>query len=433
MVLSIIANPAVANIPGAYAQGMQRGHDMQEMRRQNALAQLMQEQGPAILAGDKNALAQLAQVDPRAAMDFQKQHLGMDATRLGMDSTRQSMAISAEQLQMARERARLQAEQHARGISREEAAAESAKIERVLQGAMAAQDEASYNAWLAQNGVDPAQFSFAERELHFASALGVKDYMDVKAKEAAMAAGPPPADEYGRYVQEEMAAGREPLSRIDYAQAKKGTEIIYGPDGQPIIQRGPGSMKPLTESQSKDTVYATRAEGALEIFEPVSHHLTSRKNKILDKVPMGVGRDLQGSEYQIAAAAGQEFLQAILRKDTGAAITDSEQVLYGSVYLPQPGDDDETLEYRRNARARAVAALKAGMPPQAILAQEKALAKSRSESGSGGGQNPSSGLDFGSMGVMDIESLVKDRARYDSLTPEQKSALRSRLQTLAGQ
>lgn len=185
---------------------------------------------------------------------------------------------------------------------------------------------------------------------------------------------PKPADEYERYAQEERDAGREPLSRIDYAQAKRGSETVFGPDGNPIIVRGGSdAVTKFTEGQSKDNVFVTRAEGALSVLEPVANTLTSRQDRILDYVPLGLGREAQGSDYQVAQQSGDEFLQAILRKDTGAAITEGEQVLYGSTYLPKPGDSEAVLAAKRASRVRAVEAIKAGMSPAQMVAQERAL------------------------------------------------------------
>ena len=90
---------------------------------------------------------------------------------------------------------------------------------------------------------------------------------------------------------------------------------------------------------------------------------------------MGLGGGMQTDEYQVAKTAGDEFLQAILRKDTGAAITTQEQALYGETYLPRPGDSPARLQYKQEARKRAVEALKGGMSPAQIIAQEKALEK----------------------------------------------------------
>jgi hypothetical protein len=145
-----------------------------------------------------------------------------------------------------------------------------------------------------------------------------------------------------------------------------GFRLIQGP--------GAGAAKPLTEGQSKDVVYATRAKGALEVLEPVAGELTNLGSRAAELDPTGVIRgNVQSPEYQVAKQASDEFLQAILRKDTGAAITSQEQALYGVTYLPQPGDGTEVLEAKRAARQRAVAAINAGMSPAQMIAAETAL------------------------------------------------------------
>lgn len=137
------------------------------------------------------------------------------------------------------------------------------------------------------------------------------------------------------------------------------------------------SGRPLTEQQSKDTVYAVRAEGALPVIDALGSELMNPIARSVEGDPTGLARGaLQSANFQKAQQAGKEFLQAILRKDTGAAITPQETSEYGSVYLPLPGDQQAVLDQKREARQRALEALKAGMPPQAILAQEKALSQS---------------------------------------------------------
>jgi hypothetical protein len=162
-------------------------------------------------------------------------------------------------------------------------------------------------------------------------------------------------------------------------------EVIYGPDGTPIVTRGPaGSTRPFTEAQSKDVVFATRAQGALDVLDPVANKLTERLDIAAGYVPFGLGKGLQDADYQVARQAADEFLQAILRKDTGAAITEQEQVLYGVTYLPQPGDGPDVLQAKAGARKRAIAAIEAGMSASQIIAQERAL-------GSGDAPPPANG------------------------------------------
>ena len=168
-------------------------------------------------------------------------------------------------------------------------------------------------------------------------------------------------------------------SLLDYEATKRGNGITIGPDG--TVQIG-GTGKPLTEGQSKDTVFSTRARGALPYVDAGDTALTDPREVGKDKLPL-VGNYFTSKDFQVASSAGKEFLQALLRKDTGAAIQAFEMEEYGSVYLPQPGDTPERLAYKKEARHRAVAAIEAGMPAQAIVAQERALSTPGASGGAG--------------------------------------------------
>jgi len=201
----------------------------------------------------------------------------------------------------------------------------------------------------------------------------------------------------GRFYAEEVAQPTSPQSAIAKLEADRRNRLIsdeqyqaglqaLAPQGMTIESDGANGFrfvqgagvgaggKPLTESESKNVTYATRAQGALEVLDPIAGELTNLGSQMAGSDPTGIIRGrVQSPEYQIARNAGDEFLQAILRKDTGAAITASEQALYGQTYLPQPGDGPEVLEAKRVARQRAVAAINAGMSPSQIIATERAL------------------------------------------------------------
>ncbi len=171
------------------------------------------------------------------------------------------------------------------------------------------------------------------------------------------------------------------------ASKKGGMSLQVDPaTGAVTFQQG-GNIKPMTEGESKDAVFSTRAEGALPLIDQFGDSLTGQEGIVggtVGQLPV-VGNFAKSEGYQQAEQAGKEFLQAILRKDTGAAITADETSEYGSVYLPRPGDTKATLDQKKVSRRRALEAIKAGMPPQAILAQEKALAAS--------GDKPPEGVD----------------------------------------
>lgn len=242
-----------------------------------------------------------------------------------------------------------------------------------------------------------------------------------RAAEAGLQPGTP---EYAQFM---MAGG-----------AGSGMAIDVGPDGAISFRQGAGAaaQRPFTEGQSKDNVYTVRARGALETLEKFSGALTSFGERALNLDPTGALRgQFQSDEFQIAQQAGEEFLQAILRKDTGAAITSQEQDLYGKTYLPQPGDNPAVLQQKAQARQRAIAAIEAGMSPAQMIAVEKGLAASggepqrpddwteeewsvltpeeRRQLGGSGAANPS--LPAGAAGLVDkiafVESGNNPRAR----------------------
>jgi len=70
-----------------------------------------------------------------------------------------------------------------------------------------------------------------------------------------------------------------------------------------------------------------------------------------------------GSERQRADQAEREFIAAILRYDSGAAIPPEEFVSNGQIYFPRPGDTPETLAQKAESRRVAIEGLKAASGP----------------------------------------------------------------------
>ena len=234
-----------------------------------------------------------------------------------------------------------------------------------------AQRTAQAEAWIAQNAPDEIVAAMRSGVLTPQQAYTIAN----KPPEGAPAA-------VKALEQRALLGGLEP-GTPEYQQfmidggAKSGLALSVGSDGSVSFSAGGASVKSLTDGQAKDTVYVTRAEGALAILDQYDSNLAVLGNRMLDADPTGLVRGkLQDTDYQLARQAGDEFLQAILRKDTGAAITEPEQELYGTTYLPQPGDGPEVIAQKKQSRKRAIEAIKAGMPPSAIVAKELALLRS---------------------------------------------------------
>lgn len=357
------------DVVGAMRQGNALAGEVGQLQSQNALRNLYRTQGAGIMAGQPQALNALAGIDPAAALGIQDARLGLDARRMDMQATQQRMDVLSAQEQRAL--AEIQSTKSAA-----EQSAIAAQIEDAVKMGLAIQDPAQWDA-VMQTQAPELVGQFANRQ-----ALAMKYMSMAEALKASQGPEQPALNDRYKVVGTQLYdLGAEGGPRM-VGEAPGQTETIFGPDGKPIIMRGPGASKPMTEAQSKDTVYATRAKGALEKLDPIAGELTSLGQRAANYDPTGVIRGtVQTDQFQLAQQAGEEFLQAILRKDTGAAITAQEQELYGKTYLPQPGDNSAVQEAKRQARQRAIAAIEAGMNVDQITATERALIDAATRTG----------------------------------------------------
>lgn len=367
---SIILAGQPVNALAAIREGNQTAAMTNAVQRENALAQLYRTQGAGIAQGDRGALNALAGIDPTAAMAADAARMDRESVSLGMDATRQRMRILDAQ------EARTIADRVA-AMDAAEKAANAQQLEMGIKMISGAQTPQEWDA-LAQQYAPNLVGQFAQKDALVRRFMDMKDIVEMDAgpkqtpamqtlEQRAAAAGLQPGTEaYNQF----MVNGGKPPQKTVLRQNPDGTMEFYQGDAS-----GGGGGAKLTEGQSKDNVFATRAKGALEVLESGAGSLTSRTDRVLDAVPMGIGREGQSQEYQVAQQAADEFLQAILRKDTGAAITEQEQELYGKTYIPQPGDGPAVLEAKRGARQRALAALESGMSAEQTAMTERALVR----------------------------------------------------------
>jgi hypothetical protein len=145
---------------------------------------------------------------------------------------------------------------------------------------------------------------------------------------------------------------------------------------------GPGK---LTEGQGKDLQYFARANAANSELAKNGSALTSQPtgdrgawrsatDTLIRSLPVvgnsAVANGLISNERQLGEQSGSELVNALLRKDSGAALTESEMATYGRTYLPQSGDGEAVLKQKQEARTRAVQGIRDGLGSAAILAAE---------------------------------------------------------------
>jgi hypothetical protein len=145
------------------------------------------------------------------------------------------------------------------------------------------------------------------------------------------------------------------------------------PAGYTFDPNNPGALRPipggpadpankqLTEGQTKDAFFGERmlrAERILDEVTPIDE--TGRFTKynpttLRQALAPDDGRFanlVNSKEWQQYMQASKESLAAILRKDTGAAVTKTEFDMYFPMYFPQPGDGPEVVKQKRDARRR---------------------------------------------------------------------------------
>jgi len=390
---NIILAGQAPDVIGSMARGQEAGMQAMRGQRENALAGLYQTQGAGILAGDQGALNALAGLSPEAAMAAQSNLLGNQQARLGMDQTRQNMAFDREEMQMKRRAAAEAAKAQVAAMSAADRAAAAQKIETGLRGAIPffeKGDKAGFAAYVQAQGLDPNQFTIEAFPSAIAEYTGVLDALKTYKEVMTPKQDTISPNERFKVVGNQLYdLGAEGGPKV-IGEAPGQEETVFGPDGKPIMMRGPaGSTTKFTEGQSKDNVYVTRAEGALRSLTPIAGALTSVVERGLEYDPTGVVRGaVQSDDFQKATQAGREFLQAILRKDTGAAITSDEEALYGQTYLPQPGDNAAVQAAKAKSRIRAVEAIKSGMSAAQLEATARADAATIAQIAAGAAPPP---------------------------------------------
>lgn len=158
---------------------------------------------------------------------------------------------------------------------------------------------------------------------------------------------------------------------------------ITGPNGQPIAipagvdrktfvneiskTNADAATGKMTEAQAKASAFAARMDQAEATLQGLESEGTSYKGKALDSAPLVGGtaltNSMQSNGYQKYRQAAGNFVTAMLRQESGAAISNSEFSRYEKEMLPQPGDGPDVLAQKRAARAAAIEQMRRAAGP----------------------------------------------------------------------
>lgn len=137
-------------------------------------------------------------------------------------------------------------------------------------------------------------------------------------------------------------------------KAPQGGNAVGGAPSNPYALPG----KP-TEGQSKDAGFAGRMVESHNIINGLESVGTSRVQAAIGAIPV-VGNTFSSTDKQRFEQAKRNFVTSILRKESGAAISQSEFEQAEKTYFPQVGDDPENIRQKREARELAIEGVMAG-------------------------------------------------------------------------
>lgn len=130
------------------------------------------------------------------------------------------------------------------------------------------------------------------------------------------------------------------------------------------------SMLKLTEGQGTSTIYSGRMQQAQNILNLVEREGTDFAQRIAQNIPF-VGNYLTTEEYKSYDQAKRNFVNAVLRRESGAAIAASEFDSAEKQYFPQPGDTEAIIQQKRANRELAIRLMEASAGQGAAYANQQ--------------------------------------------------------------
>jgi hypothetical protein len=130
------------------------------------------------------------------------------------------------------------------------------------------------------------------------------------------------------------------------------------PQGGVVKVEGVGN-KPLTEGQSKAVAFGTRMQNSDKILNDLG---LSGTNAIIPGANNVAMNPFLSNNQQKAVQAQRDFVNATLRRESGAVISDQEFDNAAKQYFPQIGDSKEVIAQKAQNRKIAIGGIQADIP-----------------------------------------------------------------------
>jgi hypothetical protein len=132
---------------------------------------------------------------------------------------------------------------------------------------------------------------------------------------------------------------------------------------RPAVSVGAGADKPLNDTQSKALLFGSRMKAANDIFDKLEK-LGTTTSTIGSNLPfLGTAINaMSSSDKQELNQGKRDFINAVLRRESGAAIASSEFDNGEKQYFPQIGDSVSVIQQKKANRDLAMRGVLAEVP-----------------------------------------------------------------------
>ena len=181
---------------------------------------------------------------------------------------------------------------------------------------------------------------------------------------------PMPIAGYGNYADYQTALARQKEGIISPVEAQnmqvQQANLGLAQSREARERQKELEPKPLTESQANANLFGKRMMSSNDILGNITNYSPTAVSTALatENTPligMGVNAMLGENEQQVAQAQ-RDFLNAALRKESGASISATELANGRRQYFPQPGDKPEVLAQKSKNRQTAIQGILEGIP-----------------------------------------------------------------------
>jgi hypothetical protein len=172
-------------------------------------------------------------------------------------------------------------------------------------------------------------------------------------------------EEYNRLIQVQKAIGQADDRPSAGPRDRFSVQPVTLPDGKTGLIRvnlDTGAVEPVqmptgvagagrsSDTEALSKAYYDRTTASDALINGIEKQLVGLGSQ-LDVYLPNLMKSRQGRAYK---QAQDEFINAALRKESGAAIQQSEYDRYSKIYFVQPGDDDATIRQKQAARQRVI-------------------------------------------------------------------------------